>query len=192
MFAPVKVALNNIGYGIATALLWVGARCLRAIVAHRPLHRDELEAARDIFGCSIDLHRVRVADIPPYTNYMRRIPFLGSGYFAAMDLVIAPYPLTLPVLIHELTHVWQSRDGPAYMTSCLLEHARLGEDVYEVQKDVLATGGDLRALGFEQQAAVVERYYALRFHSKRPRSEWRLLERWARQVFEPCHADLQH
>jgi hypothetical protein len=174
---------------IAAALCWVGARFLRAVVAHRPLHSSERKAAKAVFGCALNLNEVRIADIAPYTDYLKRIPFLGSGYFAAMDLVIAPYPFTMPVLIHELTHVWQSREGPLYMPVCLLEHAKQGENVYDVDDEQLTPCADFRSFGYEQQAAIVERYFELRYFERRPRAQWRLLEPWAKQVHEECQSE---
>lgn len=169
---------------VASWLLWLGARILRAIVDHRKLRLEEREAAALVFGSVLDLNRIGIADKAPYVSLFKRIPGFEDSYFTAMDLIVCNSPdgIELPVLIHELTHVWQSLDGPHYMAECILERARFGERVYEFRVSRTARGSLREGYCYEQQAAILESLYKMRYEERRPAAQWRHLQALADQI----------
>lgn len=161
------IALGHAIIDILKAALLVGASTLALAFAvtmelfggHRPLTTLEIREARKVFGGSIDLGRVRVAvasipaDVVNWLNSQRPFTTMYVINFASSAHI------TLPTLIHELTHVWQAVvAGPVYMVEAL--HSQVFGRGYDVTPaDIAAANGDIRKLEREQQAVVVERYY---------------------------------
>ncbi len=127
-----------INYGSATAS-W-GAR----------LTSDQKKLAKEIFGDSIDLTRVRV----------RTGALPGMGGAAAMVLgntvIVDPkYALKGGLLAHELTHVWQYQTtGSKYLSNATVHRS------YRVK---IVRGRPIGEYNAEQQATIVENYYYWRY-----------------------------
>ncbi|HMB69501.1 MAG TPA: hypothetical protein VKU85_09315, partial [bacterium] len=151
---------------------------------HRPLTREERRQAQLVFGSSIELDRVKVAiasipaDVVNWLNGQRPFTTMYVINFASWAHV------DMRTLIHELTHVWQGVvAGPVYMVEAL--HSQFFGRGYEVtDADIAAADGDLGKLEREQQAVVVERYWAGRW-GEDDSVDWQALESLARDVYRP-------
>ncbi len=191
--------LIGLGYAvldILKAALAAGAAMLALAFAvvmdlfggHRSLTKAELTEARRVFGCSIDLARVRVgvasipADVVNWLNGQRPFTTMYIINFASWAHV------EMATLIHELTHVWQGVvTGPVYMVEAL--HSQVFGRGYDVtDADLAAANGDLRKLEREQQAVVVERYWEARWGGGA--WNWQIYEPLARDVYKACTATL--
>jgi hypothetical protein len=121
-----RVMAGAAGSGLSILMILAGR--------YRPLTADEVRDARAVFGDALDTSRIHVST----DDLMHRLIFGfqlrcagGHRVFVTNNLVHAPYgaPLRRHVLIHELTHVWQSRVmGPSYI--CAAVHAQLWGEGY--------------------------------------------------------------
>jgi hypothetical protein len=168
---------------------------------HRTLSPDELKEARNIFGSSINLGRVKIAvsslpaDIINYINGDRPFTTLYVINFGSNAVV------EMHTLIHELTHVWQGvQTGPLYMVRALEAQIGAGVDSlfhtgkyddsasYVVTNAALkANQGDFGKFNPEQQASIVEFFWMQQFGgtSNSGLPSVALLEPYARQAFKP-------
>jgi len=169
---------GNLASGLIEAVL---ARLGR----YRPLRSQERADARFVFGHSIDLRRVRVSLPGPLHHLLFGLQRLLQGGrrarpFVTGWLVHVPPDAALEraALIHELTHVWQSRVyGPCYMWQAL--HAQWFGAGYDYAATTdrdsargcadAGEGGQhaLRSRSFfsfnrEQQAQIVMHYFVRR------------------------------
>ncbi len=152
----------------------------------RELRPAERQLARRIFGDSLDLDRIRInsrigASDRAWTSYglvRQRPPLLGNhlnvgqeGYLADMSQPVdidpapgssKPHPLRQAdrLLIHELTHVWQSQhhgNPLAYMVNSVCSQA-----ISEPGKScayLYTPGKPFGSYAAEQIASIVEDYY---------------------------------
>lgn len=122
------------------------------------LTSQEREDAEALFGPSLDYDAVRVVFAD----------FKGSKAMVAGNVIRLPKgDYSRRWLIHELVHVWQFQtNGASYISKALAAHAAKGDGAY------LYTLVEGRALGdyeVEQQAEIVEDYYASAAKKKDPR-----------------------
>ena len=130
--------------------------------ALRALTPGERDLSTEVFGPTLDLDRVRVWSCPPLSWTTRR-PFCAGGLIwpgrslilyppsgAHADFALAPL-WEQSVFIHEMTHVWQSRQG----VNLLLAKLRAGDGPAAYAYDLTP---DCRWDGFniEQQAMLVQ------------------------------------
>jgi hypothetical protein len=151
---------------------------------YRALEKDELQEARRVFGWSIDLDRVKIAqsNIPAdVVNWLN-----GGRAFTTMYLINFSSKTKkdkewMHNLIHELTHVWQGVvAGPVYMVEAL--HSQLFGRGYQVtDADISNAKGDFKNLEREQQATVVEWYWWGRWGGAN--IDWKRYELLATQVY---------
>ena len=150
---------------------------------YRYLTAEERAEAEKVFGSSIELDKVRLAvmslpvDLIQYVNNERPFTTMYLINFASWN------DLEDPVLIHELTHVWQgSVAGPVYMVEAL--DAQITDpDGYNYgyedtttgayngeggQNELLAANGNLDEFNREQQAQIAEHYYVRRYKEDPP------------------------
>jgi hypothetical protein len=131
----------------------------------RELTSGEQQEARKVFGRSLDLSSIRVAEAPfmgfPETA---RTPF-NTIYFppGATQLPTSQY---MPWLIHELTHCWQTQHGISVATK--LFYAIQGEGAYkyggaEQLRADAAAGKRFTQYNTEQQADILSHYYRIRY-----------------------------
>lgn len=160
---------------------------LEALGGHRSLTPTERREAKKIFGCSIDLDRVKIAagslpaDVANLINGERPFTTMYVINFASWSNV---NPQTL---IHELAHVWQAVvDGPVYMVEAI--RSQLVGQGYTVTKTILNNAnGDIKNLEREQQATVVEHYWLLK-GTENSIGDYNEddLKPLAKQVYKPC------
>lgn len=190
-------ALKAIGRGlleVAVQALKLGGAILVAAFSavlevfggHRPLTRAERSEAKKVFGVSIDLSRVKisVASIP--ADIISK--FNDERPFTTMYVINfkSGTQIETQTLIHELTHVWQAKQrGPIYAVEALHAQFKLGPDAYKVtDQNLIAADGDFSKFNPEQQATIVDRYWAAKFGGNNPANPVGLLEPYARQVFK--------
>jgi hypothetical protein len=166
----------------ASVLTLAFAVMLEVFGGHRALSPAERAEARKVFGWSIELDRVKIAvaslpaDVVNFLNGQRPFTTMYVINFASWAHV------TMPTLIHELTHVWQGVvAGPVYMVEAL--HSQLFGRGYEVTvAEVINAAGVLSKLEREQQAVVVERYWSGRWGGSTVH-DWHLYEPLANDVY---------
>ncbi len=130
-----------------------------ATAGKRPLNDRERTAAKLVFGASLDLDRVRVAESPIFgAGGYARTPF-ETVYFPPDAQKSATY---LPWLIHELTHVWQTQHGVSVLTKTLTALRGASAYVYggeeQLRRDA-ASGKKFTDYNTEQQATILANYY---------------------------------
>lgn len=159
---------------------------LEVFGGHRPLTAGELIDAKKVFGVSLDLSRVKIAVASIPADII--LKFNGGRPFTTMYVINfkSGTKIRTQTLIHELTHVWQAKQrGPIYAVDALHAQMTLGADAYKVEdKDLIAANGDFSKFNPEQQATIVDRYWAAKFGGKNPANPVELLEPYARQVFK--------
>ncbi|MFI9155422.1 hypothetical protein [Streptomyces sp. NPDC053367] len=140
--------------------LAVGAAA-EALVKHRPLSEEEAVFAAKVFGPTLpSREQIILTNISGLDNRAFVIPGAGGSYLVNLgeqfDDPMAPKGSATQrgqMLIHELTHVWQAKRWPAATYFC----QGVFESTYE-------PGGNASkpwsAYGIEQQATIVERWYA--------------------------------
>jgi hypothetical protein len=117
----------------------------------RALTPSEREMLMQIFGASVNLRLIRIAitDLGaqgrPYTlGNTIRIP-RGTSFDAR-------------TLVHEVAHVWQYQTrGTSYISDSVFHQLTSGADAYNVS---IVAGQSIYDYAAEQQAVIIERYYA--------------------------------
>lgn len=150
-----KAALESAG-GVAALTL---AALLDILGGHRELTEEEKRQATRIYGTSIELDRVKVANASLPADLINLIN--GGRPFTTMYVInfSSKKKIDMKTLIHELAHVYQGvQDGPVYMIQAL--EAQLGSEGYNVTDDMLRKrGNDLKKFNREQQAVIAEEYW---------------------------------
>ena len=126
----------------------------------RPLTAEERKIGQAIFGESLDWERVRI-DTRAYLGPRQSAICYVSGY-----TINSWGEMTGPLLVHELTHVWQFHHfGLAYIPRALRAyHSEAGYNYggHEVLHQVQTKGGQLTDFNYEQQGDIIADYYRLR------------------------------
>ena len=126
----------------------------------RPLKPEEITEAKKVFADSINYDRVRVGESSLMT--------VGSGSPARTPFETIYFPpgslanLSMPWLIHELTHVWQTQHGISVATKIWWAiHSQkaydYGDEAGLIEK--AAQGKHFRDFNTEQQGAICADYY---------------------------------
>ena len=141
-------------------------------MSYRSLTKGEIDLARQIFKDSIDYQKVRVYDSRVFPGFIqkkgRAMADLNKISFpdvsASADFSAETDPHRKSVFIHELMHVWQHQNK---IVKTRLEYFRQMLKTkfnysscyfYTLQK-----GKDLTSYNYEQQAGIVQDYFALKF-----------------------------
>jgi hypothetical protein len=158
--------------------------------SYRPLTQEEKAAAEPVFADSIDLDLVSISQesldndilfaVQDFFSDSPEARAFVTGTLINMD---ARNPITLPTLIHELTHVWQNfATGPMYLSEAI--HAQVvNDDAYDygytnpengdgAEAALLEAGGDFESFNREEQGQIVMHYYVRRYVEGRPEAEW--------------------
>jgi hypothetical protein len=119
--------------------------------AGRRLTGPETQTLSDVFGFSVDLTKVRLAETTAAVN--------GRAYTLGNTI---RFPVGVPVdvrtLVHETTHVWQYQTkGAGYISDSIWHQATGGQAAYTVN---IVPGQSIHSYHAEQQAMIVERYWA--------------------------------
>ncbi len=192
-FEAIKALGKGLGQIAIEALKLGGAILVVAFSAileifggHRSLTRAEKLEAGKVFGVSIDLSRVRIAVASIPADII--LAFNGGRPFTTMYIINfkSGANITMQVLIHELTHVWQAQmRGPIYAVDALHAQFTLGVNAYRVtDQELISKNGQFSAFNPEQQAKIVDRYWAGKFGPGVDTNPINLLEPYARQVFK--------
>ena len=180
-----EVAVQSLKLGGAI-LVAAFSTVLEVFGGHRPLSAEERKEAEKIFGVSIDLSRIKIAVASIPADII--LAFNGGRPFTTMYVINfrSGATISMKTLIHELTHVWQAKvTGPIYAVDALHAQLTLGADAYKVvDKDLINAKGDFSKFNPEQQATIVDRYWAAKFGGITPANPVELLEPYAKQVFE--------
>jgi hypothetical protein len=140
----------------------------RAATFSSRLTEEEVRAAESVFGPGL----IRMRDVRVTQGGLLRPIFALNGYrgFALFHTVSLPWgPETrraqLDLVIHELVHVLQHEAvGSIYLGQCIHAQRGIGYDYGgpEGLREVRQTGGDLRRFNREQQAQIVQDFFARR------------------------------
>lgn len=128
-------------------------------IAGRPMSEAETELAREVFSDSVDYARVRLLfGIAAGTTAGNNIRLPTDFSISSAD--------NKELLVHEMTHVWQYQHfGPGYITTSLLQQAHAG--LFEGMRNwayeyTLGETDRYNDYNPEQQAFIVENYYAMK------------------------------
>lgn len=127
----------------------------------RRLTGDERREARIVFGDSLNMGEVRLAEAPIMAiGNFARTPF-NTVYFPPGTFSLPPDEL-MPWLIHELTHVWQHQHGISVFEK--LFWALHGASAYDyggeaALRQAVTDGKRFRDFNTEQQADILKDYY---------------------------------
>ena len=158
--------------GALTALAFTAI--LELFGGHRSLTSEEKKAARAIFGWSIDLDKIKIANASLPADLILKVN--GGRPFTTMHIInfSSKTKVSIRTLIHELTHTWQGVEvGPVYMVEALHDQFALGSrDAYEVTPQMLEeNNGNFSKFGREQQATLVDTYYAYKLGKRKDDSD---------------------
>lgn len=140
----------------------------------RPLTPGEIAVAREVFGNTIDYSKVTVYNGPPRIFNMVELnkPNLGAispgGNIYLVGANCQKPDLSKGtradrnLLIHEMTHVWQHQQGRFVNCEAVAVLIKNKFDYDAAYAYDLKTTQKFRTLNLEQQAHLVEDYYALR------------------------------
>ena len=184
---PTPGRFARLSRGLAGAVLGIPARVfsvgLRVLGRYRPLNSAERFEAKRVFGASLDLDRVRITERGWATSAVLAIN--GRRPFTIMNAVHCSPRTGMPMrtTVHELVHVWQGQhEGQRYMLEAL--HAQFFGEGYTVTDAHLKRwDGDFQRPNREQQAALVERYWLLRWGGLH--GDWHPYWRYAEAVHSP-------
>lgn len=127
--------------------------------ASRPLLAAETEAARSLFGDQLPYSRIWVDETA------RLGPRQYHFCYVSFNLINSWGGMPLPVLIHELVHVWQyNRYGSPYLLRALgAQYSAEGYHYGGVTglQQAREEAAGLEYFNYEQQAAIVEDYVRL-------------------------------
>lgn len=140
----------------------------------RPLTPGEIAIAREVFGNTIDYNRVTVYNGPPRIFNMVELNKDGLGAISpGGNIFLVGANCQKPdlskgtnadrnLLIHELTHVWQHQQGRFVNCEAMALFVKSGFEYDRAYAYDLNTTQKFLTLNLEQQAHMVEDYYALR------------------------------
>jgi len=128
----------------------------------RPLTEGEIARARSVFGSAIDYSKVTIRRRKWFPLQPRRITMAPRGHLHFHPLAehycddfTGVHPVRQGLLIHELTHVWQTQaNGEWYLI--VRRHPWCRYDYS------LKPGWKLEQYGIEQQAEIVRHAFLLR------------------------------
>jgi hypothetical protein len=188
-------ALRELGYTaleVLNAAAEIGGGALATVFTillqwfgeYRSLTPEEKADAANVFGRSVDLDKVHVAVLSLPVDLIQKVN--SERPFTTMYLLnFASWAeVTRETLIHEITHVWQGLiAGPIYMLEAL--HAQFFGEGYDYGgvTGLENAGGDFSKFNREQQAAIVEDYFKLRFVQALPENDYKLHLQYAQTVF---------
>ncbi len=157
-------SLGGIGGAIAGGVLGglAGAVIGDLLTANtRSLTGPEANAAKSVFGSSLNLSPIKLAEAPLMAaGGYARTPF-NTVYFPPGTFQL-PFSQLMPWLIHELTHVWQHQHGVSVLTK--VWWALHGASAYPyggeaaLRRDAKA-GKHFRDYNTEQQADIMKDFY---------------------------------
>jgi hypothetical protein len=139
---------------------------------NRPLTQGEIAMLRPIFRDGVDYARVRVIDnsfpLQPENVYMTpRGHIYAPGPLWKEDFSQARHGQRV-VFVHEMTHVWQFTNGMDLIGQGTVEFIKNRGAYEKAYPYELAADRDLVEYGMEQQASIIEDYFAITVEHDRP------------------------
>jgi hypothetical protein len=127
----------------------------------RPLTPEENIEAKTVFGSSMDWGKVRMAEsaVMAIGGYART-PF-NTAYFPT-GFLSQPLDKRMPLMIHEMTHIWQTQHGISVAEKLFWALHGAGAYNYGDEKglrDALAQGKKFTDFNTEQQGDICMDYY---------------------------------
>ena len=120
------------------------------------LSAKEVQVAQSVFGSNLDFDLIR---INKHSRYAKRLRLA----FVTGHVINYYRDLSYPLLIHELTHIYQYQQvGLVYIPRCLFaQSSKQGYDFGNVEDhdDILKGMSGLNKLNYEQQAEFLETLY---------------------------------
>jgi hypothetical protein len=164
-----------LGAGIGASAGWVGALVggvLGGVIgmvagdvatsAPRVLNSTEEAEARLVFGSSLNYGNAKISDSAPVMSIggYARTPF-DTAYLprGTLSLPLAQY---MPLVIHELTHAWQTQHGISVVRKTVTAMRGAGAYVYGGEAALVAAaaaGKHFLDFNTEQQGDICEDYY---------------------------------
>jgi hypothetical protein len=140
---------------------------------NRALTAGEIALLRPIFRDGIDYDHVRVIDnafpLQPANVYMTpRGHIYAPGRLFQPDFSAVRGSLR-QIFVHEMTHVWQYANGMDLVSQGFLEMLKNNGAYEKAYAYELVPGRDLTDYGMEQQASIIEDYFAITVDHDRPR-----------------------
>lgn len=128
-------------------------------IRSRTLSEGEVDIAKSIFGNTIDYSRIRIDQRALLGPKQMRIAYVSFYTINTWG------DLSIPLLIHELTHIWQyQKYGALYIPRALIAQRSNPSYDYgglENLKRMKDSGETIESLNMEQQADLAEDYYLL-------------------------------
>lgn len=140
----------------------------------RPLTPGERDMARDVFGDTIDYDKVKVYNGPPKVagifqlkqNKLSAITPNGEIFLVGKNVQQPDMSLASEesrrLLIHEMTHVWQHQQGRNVQREAIFLFIKSGFNYDSAYAYDINGKEKFVSLNLEQQAHMVEDYFALR------------------------------
>lgn len=143
----------------------------------RPLTQGEMTLAKDVFGDSIRLSRVKIHDEKYIFFQPSNSGMTPNGEIYVDGAYSADYGSERPRLqaffIHEMVHVWQHQTGvlrAGVIGAAIIEIIGQMGDYGSAYPYVLDASKDLTDYGLEQQASIVEDYFRMTRLGEEPRN----------------------
>ena len=148
----------------------------------RPLNAFEMVMAREIFGNTIQYHRVRIdetAEIVCKKGTLKYVSFYTINSWGRMSD---------DIFIHEMVHIWQYENvGAAYIPKALRVHLTkgMGYDYggVAVLKKSMNAGGKFQDFNYEQQGDIVADYFRIKCGYSPIWGDGRLEDLWVYEYF---------
>lgn len=140
-----------------------------------PLNQKEIFIAKYIFGSSLDISKVMMFHKASFSKQISRTIRNNIFFNHSHKLKDPGYRNSEPFLkifIHELTHVWQFQNKGSYYIVDSLVNQSLGYVLHnkrtEAYKYNLSIDQDFKNYNVEQQAKMIEEYFAMVFLDEKP------------------------
>jgi PKD repeat protein len=181
-----KAALKIGGSALATVATIFLDSC-GVLGGARGLNASEKAEAKKVFGSSINLGKVKIADATPCTAFVSWIHSFSNEYRPfTMGYVITVTDKNVSgtmknyTLIHELTHVWQYEQKGMYNYGYKNNNNGSGGE-----SELNNASGDFSKFNVEQQAKIIEHYFVRRYIQGLSKAEYAAWQPYADIVHEP-------
>ncbi|TAL34897.1 MAG: DUF4157 domain-containing protein [Alphaproteobacteria bacterium] len=167
--------LRNIFHAVsASSLMLVGGCATPGGLQGRPLTPGEKDMARGVFGDTIDYDKIKIYNGPPTVagifqlkqNKLSAITPNGDIYLVGEDCkqpdLSQASEANRKLLIHEMTHVWQHQQGRNVEREAIFLFIKSGFNYDSCYAYDINGKEKFVQLNLEQQAHMVEDYFALR------------------------------
>lgn len=152
----------------------------------RQLTDGEVEKARKVFGDQIEYENVKVFNRPNYLTYPVKFLFgfsasaeapNGNVYYIKDSLYtddLSKERHKFPVLMHELTHVWQYQNETSMLPAAINAFKNADYDYNNAYEYDIDADTDFKDYNIEQQGEIIEEYIRLlnRYETSGAKNYW--------------------